>query len=1017
MIQLQDHSNEALKAYHQYWDCYSNGDLEGFAAMLDEDFELIGTSETEVAHSKAEGIEFYKAQMQETVGKVDNRNRIMSAKAFNDLVLINEACDIFVLVEDKWTFYSIIRISTLLRETKSGWKVIQQHGSFPDMRVQEGETLAIEKITKENLELRDAIKRRTAELEIKNRELEIESALERVRSRAMAMQKSDELLQVIKTLSEQLRQLGIHAEAVSFLTDGDERGYNMWLSSPDEEFLSKIFVPRIQDRTTLMFLEAKETGKKYYSYVLSKEEKDIYFQNFFDNTVLRDYPDNGKEQVFDAPGMTTTNVLLDGIILSVSNFNTRPYSDAENEIINRIAFVFQQSYTRFLDLKKAEAQTREAQIEAALEKVRSCSQAMQSPHELMSVAQLLREEMGALGVEELETSSIYIDEKDSGQTQCWFTIRNTEDASKTVSDQMMIQLDDTWVGQQMKKFYHSQQESTSIVMQGAQRIEWIRYCEGKSALLGTSNFYGDTIPNRTYHLYKFSNGFLGAAAPGEISNESRDLLRRATAVFAFAYTRFLDLQKAEASARAAIRQASLDRVRADISSMRHASDLERITPLVFNELTTLGIPFIRCGVFIVHESDGYVDVHLSTPEGKSLAVMKLPADANELTRVSVEAWKKQEVYTQHWNKDEFVIWVKSLQEHGFIQNPQKYQGKDAPPESLDLHFVPFAQGLLYVGSEKPLAHDQIDLVKALAKSFAIAYARYEDFVQLEKAKADIENAMTELKATQSQLVQQEKLASLGQLTAGIAHEIKNPLNFINNFSDVSVELVDEVYEELLRSVNTENKDDILTILSDVKSNLNIIKQHGLRADGIVRSMLMHSRTSSGRKEPTNLNALVTENVNLAYHGMRAGNDAIQVETLLQLDDTVGEVPLIIEDFSRVILNLCSNAFDAMKEKWKKYATAELQYESAKAFGHYLPKIVVRTKRVGTSVCIEVEDNGMGIPDEIRDKILQPFFTTKKGTQGTGLGLSITNDIVNAHGGKLEIETKINSYTRFIIILN
>jgi hypothetical protein len=295
----------------------------------------------------------------------------------------------------------------------------------------------------------------------------------------------------------------------------------------------------------------------------------------------------------------------------------------------------------FLDLKKAEAQTREAQIENALEKVRSRSLAMQDPEELTEVAQLLREEMGNLGVEELETSSIYIQDESSGLTQCWFTIKNPDNPGKAITDQMTIDLQDTWVGRKMDEFYRSPAKQTSILMQGEGRIEWIRYCEEKSDLFGTSNFYGETIPDRTYHLYKFSNGYIGAAAPGEISSESWELLKRATAVFSFAYTRFRDLQMAQASARTAMRQASLDRVRADISSMRHADDLDRITPLIFKELTVLGVPFIRCGVFIIQEKQKIVEAYLSSPEGNSLGVLRLPYKASELTYQTVEAWRKE----------------------------------------------------------------------------------------------------------------------------------------------------------------------------------------------------------------------------------------------------------------------------------------------------------------------------------------------------------------------------------------
>jgi signal transduction histidine kinase len=318
---------------------------------------------------------------------------------------------------------------------------------------------------------------------------------------------------------------------------------------------------------------------------------------------------------------------------------------------------------------------------------------------------------------------------------------------------------------------------------------------------------------------------------------------------------------------------------------------------------------------------------------------------------------------------------------------------------------------------------------------------------VEESNLALQKSLADLEAAQDQLVQQEKLASLGQLTAGIAHEIKNPLNFVNNFSEVSVELIEEAREELRRvtddrgpgnekakagaerqsrplGVKSElpspsgrgvggegeqgsNPSLILEILDDIEANLRKIHEHGSRADGIVKSMLMHSRGGDGKMEPTALNPIIKEYVNLAFHGMRAGKEPINVDIDLQLDESIGDVPLIAEDFSRVILNVCNNAFDAMRQK------AKGKSEKAEVFH---PKLTVRTHQAEKSITIEIEDNGPGIPDDIKDKIMQPFFTTKKGTQGTGLGLSITNDIVKAHGGKLEIESNEDGTTFFITLM-
>lgn len=274
--------------------------------------------------------------------------------------------------------------------------------------------------------------------------------------------------------------------------------------------------------------------------------------------------------------------------------------------------------------------------------------------------------------------------------------------------------------------------------------------------------------------------------------------------------------------------------------------------------------------------------------------------------------------------------------------------------------------------------------------------------ELGKSRAfkNIQEKNEALMNTQEQLIQQEKLASLGQLTAGIAHEIKNPLNFILNFSEVNSELVEELQENL-HSGRTE---DNVALLKDIQVNLKKIHDHGSRADSIVKSMLKHSREGGGKMELTDFNALVKEYVNLSFHGMRAGKDPINVSIDLDLDPNINTLLINAEDFSRVILNLCNNAFDAMRQKLK---------ENPKNFQ---AKLKIRTLNTKNRLNFEVEDNGPGIPKPILDKILQPFFTTKKGTEGTGLGLSISHDIIKSHGGKLTVSSILDQGTIFKIEL-
>ncbi len=277
-------------------------------------------------------------------------------------------------------------------------------------------------------------------------------------------------------------------------------------------------------------------------------------------------------------------------------------------------------------------------------------------------------------------------------------------------------------------------------------------------------------------------------------------------------------------------------------------------------------------------------------------------------------------------------------------------------------------------------------------------------IQLEKKVTDrtleLSNSLQTLKATQNQLIQQEKLASLGELTAGIAHEIQNPLNFVNNFSEINKELVDELQEEL----NAGRVEDAIAISKDIKANAEKINHHGKRADAIVKGMLQHSRSGSGEKEPTDINALADEYLRLAYHGLRTKDKSFNAKLETNFDNTIGSIDVVKQDIGRVILNLITNAFWAVDEKKK---TAGNTYE---------PRVAVSIQKSDHHVIISVSDNGNGIPKEIADKIFQPFFTTKPTGQGTGLGLSLSYDIMKAHGGEMKVESNEGNGTIFSILL-
>jgi signal transduction histidine kinase len=273
--------------------------------------------------------------------------------------------------------------------------------------------------------------------------------------------------------------------------------------------------------------------------------------------------------------------------------------------------------------------------------------------------------------------------------------------------------------------------------------------------------------------------------------------------------------------------------------------------------------------------------------------------------------------------------------------------------------------------------------------------------QVQERTAALTQSITDLKSTQAQLIQSEKMASLGELTAGIAHEIQNPLNFVNNFSEVNQELIDELKEEIDKG----NLREASTIADNLKENESKINLHGKRADGIVKSMLQHSRVSAGQHELTDVNKLVDEYIRLAFHGYRAKVKDFNVDLDINLHPLAGSAPMVRQDIGRVILNLLNNAFYAVMER------------AGKADADYKPKVAVTTKRENNTVIIEISDNGSGIPDDKLPKIFQPFFTTKPTGEGTGLGLSLSYDIITkGHGGDIRVNSQEALGTTFSILL-
>ena len=824
----------------------------------------------------------------------------------------------------------------------------------------------------------------------------IEAALERVRSRTMAMHQSEELLEVITVVSEQLQHLNFRFANVSFAINNQEFDHTFWLATPGQSTPFKIHVPYIDNPALNRVKHAQNHKIDFFADVLTPEENHEWLVHIINNSIIKEASEETKKYLLSRGGFARSMALTNHISFTIGNFASVPYTDEENAIFKRFANVFEQSFTRFLDLQKAEAQAREAQIETALEKVRSRSLAMQKGNEMGEVLATVKEKLIELQVN-FDAVNIVIFFEHSKDIKCWTLTKSElkyDDISMPfINNSVMNDLSlartnhlskfsKCYTGADKEAYLQYMFELTDFRKITAERKEYLKSCPYYTTTMSMGDRIGIQLTSFTRNVF---------------TAEENAILIKFTKVFEQAYIRFLDIQNAEIQALEALKRASVDRVRAEIASMRTSTDLERITPIIWNELTTLGVPFIRCGVFIMDEENQQIQTMLSTAEGKAIASFQLTYENSEPLKELLPHWRKMEIYLESWDEKTFIESTKLLLQRGAISSPETY-ATEHPPTNLHLHFLPFLQGMLYVGNETALNKDELQLVQNLADAFSIAYARYEDFNKLESAKEQIEITLKDLKATQSLLIQSEKMASLGELTAGIAHEIQNPLNFVNNFSEVSTELVDEMNEEIQKG----NFEDAQQIAADLKENLSKINHHGKRAGDIVRGMLQHSRSSRGSKEPTDINALADEYLRLAYHGLRAKDKSFNATMDNDFDPSIGLVNIIPQDIGRVILNLITNAFYAVNEKKKREAA------------NYEPTVSINTTQSAKNILISVRDNGNGIPKNILDKIFQPFFTTKPTGQGTGLGLSLSYDIVKAHGGELKVETKEGEGSEFII---
>ena len=583
--------------------------------------------------------------------------------------------------------------------------------------------------------------------EAQAREAQFEAALERVRSRSMGMHKSDELKDVVRLLYKEFRNLLKDIDSVNIQLNPDSSKDVYFWASVGEDIYPELYHLPYSDLPIFekLYNAFNYPGEGFLDYLLNKEEKDAFFSCIFK---IQPVPPNRKKMIQNAEGMAIIGWFHKHSGIDIVRYNLERFSEEQKEIVKRFAAAFEQTYIRFLDLQKAEKHAREAEIQLALERVRARTMAMHQSDELAETAAILFQQMKDLGVTPERINICLIKEADN-ILEVWAT----DQQGIKISHHFNASLDEPTTGKRVYDAWKEKKKSIVIDLSGKELNDWIRYVREVMGMTIKDELVKE---HRIHSVAFFSQGMILTTTPEPLPKESIKLLERFADVFNLTYRRFLDLQKAEAQAREAIKQASLDRVRGEIASMRTTEDLNRITPIIWRELKTLEVPFIRCGVFIVNEDNEVTHVYLTTPEGKSLGVLNLPFDANSLTSNVVKFWRSKNLYREHWDEQGFINWTNSMMELGQVIDAETYQGSANPPESLDLHFVPFTQGMLYVGNSSPLSEESIELVQTLAEAFSIAYARYEDFNRVESAFKELNKLSNELQIKNGQLETENK---------------------------------------------------------------------------------------------------------------------------------------------------------------------------------------------------------------------------------------------------------------------
>lgn len=746
---------EILKIYHSYWDAYLAGDMKKFASMLDDNIKVFGTAVSEVFNNKTEAVRFYKTTAEQMTGKAEFRNRKIKLDSVSDTVLIHEQNDLFVLINNEWNFYGPVRVSALFINTSKGWKLAHQHGSFPDSRAEAGEQIAPEKIKKENLELRDAIKRRTVELQEKNRELEIETALEKVRAVAMGMKKPEDMLSICKTISNQLSRLGVNEirnvqTAIFYESRGTYRNYEYY-SKHDKTFITDVDFKNHKIQLAFAKKMMRGANEEVREHLKGKKLHDWYAYQKTTNQFADNY-------LLTAESLNYYWYSLGPVALGISTY--KPLIEEETFLFKRFLKVFELAYRRYMDIEKAEVQAREAEIELGLERLRARAMAMQNSSELSEIVATLFHELNRLDFA-LTRCFIYIIDRDSSSMKAWTA--HTESGGlpecylinylKVPHYKAMI---NAWENGEQKLIYE-------LAGKEKKNTDRVFFTETEYSSFPESVKTGMMSVDRVFLNYSFNKyGALQTGGLSQLSEENHDILNRFGKVFEQNYTRFLDLQKVESQAKEAQIEAALERIRSRSMAMYTSDDLSVVVFEMFNELVKLDAQLDRCIILIVDPKTLGINWYLSGKEGLlSKNGFFVQNNSHPSHNAYLEGWRaKTKKWLYHLAGEEKKNWdAFGFTQTELAQLPDFIKADMSAVESIYLTISSDDFGCLIASSLAPLSDAHASIVDRFTRVFNQTYTRFLD-LQRAEVQNKIIQAENERKTKELEEARELQLAML-----------------------------------------------------------------------------------------------------------------------------------------------------------------------------------------------------------------------------------------------------------------